>query len=186
LPPQLIGYMQPHVTQHELFIRAAMEGRRDHIYQAAMFDPLTAATMPTDKIVEMCDELIEGHRDFLPPLDAKKTLIPTSGKSFSPPTPQELRASWDAAQEKAVEDMIDSWASHRAVPQRAGRGSSGAGHEIVAEDLAAKGLGQRAGRSRCEYSERQHERPLRATARRQWRIEQRAGRQHLAVVHDAG
>ena len=32
LPPQLIGYMQPHVTQHELFIRAATEGRRDHLY----------------------------------------------------------------------------------------------------------------------------------------------------------
>jgi alpha-galactosidase len=140
LPPQLIGYMQPHVTQHELFIRAAMEGRRDHIYQAAMFDPLTAATMPTDKIVEMCDELIEGHRDFLPPLDSKKTLIPTSGKSFSPPTPQELRASWDAAQEKAVEDMIDSWqviGPFHSAPVAVG---AGGGHEIVAEDLAAKGL----------------------------------------------
>src|SRR5439155_385323 len=39
LPPQIIGYVQPHVTQHELFIRAATEGRRDHVYQAAMFDP---------------------------------------------------------------------------------------------------------------------------------------------------
>jgi alpha-galactosidase len=29
LPPQLIGYMYPHVTQHELFILAAQEGRRD-------------------------------------------------------------------------------------------------------------------------------------------------------------
>ncbi len=26
LPPQLVAYMNPHVTQHELFIRAAMEG----------------------------------------------------------------------------------------------------------------------------------------------------------------
>ncbi|HEX8235001.1 MAG TPA: alpha-glucosidase/alpha-galactosidase [Abditibacteriaceae bacterium] len=138
LPPQLIGYMQPHVTQHELFIRAAMEGRRDHIYQAAMFDPLTAATMPTDKIVEMCDELIEGHRDFLPPLDAKKTLVPTSGKSFSPPTPQELRASWDAAQEQAVEDMVQSW--EVIGPFRNAPVPVGAGAEIVAEDLASKGL----------------------------------------------
>ena len=53
--------MQPHVTQHELFIRAAMEGRRDHVYQAAMFDPLTAATLTLDQIVEMCDELIAAH-----------------------------------------------------------------------------------------------------------------------------
>ena len=116
LPPQLIGYMQPHVTQHELFIRAAMEGRRDHVYQAAMFDPLTAATMPLDKIVEMCDELIAGHGfigkgGFLPNLDAKKTLVPSSGLTFNPPTPQELRASWDAAHNAAGDsaDAIEHW-----------------------------------------------------------------------------
>ncbi len=109
LPPQLVGYMNPHITQHELFIRAAMEGRRDHIYQACMFDPLTAATLTLDQIVEMCDELIVGHADYLPPLDAKKTLVPTSGKTFAPPTPQELRASWDAAQKAGHEDDILDW-----------------------------------------------------------------------------
>jgi len=109
LPPQLIGYMQPHVTQHELFIRAAMEGRRDHVYQACLFDPLTAATIPTDKIVEMCDELIEAHGDVLPDLDRKKTLVAGSGKRFTPPTPQELRASWDAAQAKITEEPVTSW-----------------------------------------------------------------------------
>ncbi|HEX8552186.1 MAG TPA: alpha-galactosidase [Abditibacteriaceae bacterium] len=108
LDPQLVGYMYPHITQQELFIRAATEGRRDHVYQACMNDPLTAATMPLDKIVEMCDELIEGHGDFLPKLD-KKTLVPTSGKQFSPPTPQELRASWDAAQAEKVEDFISDF-----------------------------------------------------------------------------
>ena len=45
LPPQVIAYMQPHVSQHELFIRAALEGRRDHVYQACMFDPLTSAAL---------------------------------------------------------------------------------------------------------------------------------------------
>lgn len=109
LPPQLIGYMQPHVTQHELFIRAAMEGRRDHVYQACMFDPLTAAQLTLDQIVEMCDELIEGHAEFLPNLDAKKTLVPTSGKTFAPPTPQELRDSWDAAQKEKVADLLLDW-----------------------------------------------------------------------------
>ena len=109
LPPQLIGYIQPHVTQHELFIRAAMEGRRDHIYQACMFDPLTAATMPADKIVEMCDELIAGHREHLPDLDAKKSLVPTSGKRYRPPTAKQLRASWDATRETAGDDYIKDW-----------------------------------------------------------------------------
>jgi alpha-galactosidase len=102
LPPQLIGYMYPHVTQHELFIRAALEGRRDHVYQAAMFDPLTAATLPLDRIVELCDEMIAAHGDLLPPLDAKRTLVPTSGKSFPAVDPKVLRKSWDDAHARAV------------------------------------------------------------------------------------
>jgi len=96
LPPQLVGYMQPHVTQHELFIRAALECRRDHVYQAAMFDPLTAATLSLDQIVELCDELIAAHGDLLPALPTK-TLVPASGKSFSAVNPKELHASWDRA-----------------------------------------------------------------------------------------
>jgi alpha-galactosidase len=108
LPPQLIGYMQPHVIQHELFIRAAAEGRRDHVYQAAMLDPLTAATLPLDRIVEMCDELIAAHGDLLPPLDAP-TLVPTSGKRFGAVDPKDLRASWDAAQKEAARDHILEW-----------------------------------------------------------------------------
>ncbi len=97
LPPQLIGYMQPHITQHELFIRAALEGRRDHIYQACLFDPLTSATLDPDQIVEMCDELIAAHGDLLPPLSGKKTLVSGSGKRFPAVDPRSLRASWEAA-----------------------------------------------------------------------------------------
>ena len=109
LPPQLVGYVQPHITQHELFIRAALEGRRDHVYQACLFDPLTAATARPDKIVEMCDEMIQAYGDLLPDLDAKKTLVPTSGKSFESPTREQLRASWDAAQKKATADLLLDW-----------------------------------------------------------------------------
>ena len=114
LPPQLVGYMQPHVTQQELFIRAATEGRRDHVYQAAMFDPLTAATLTPDKIVEMCDELIAAHgfvKDggCLPDLDAKRTLVPSSGMAFGRVDARELRKSWDAAQAKAGEDYLREW-----------------------------------------------------------------------------
>jgi alpha-galactosidase len=109
LPPQLIGYMQPHVTQHELFIRAAMEGRRDHAYHAAMFDPLTAATLSMDEIVEMCDELIAAHGDLLPPLDAKKTLVPMSGKPFGVVDPKVLRKSWDDARGKEAADFVRQW-----------------------------------------------------------------------------
>jgi alpha-galactosidase len=118
LPPQLVAYMNPHITQHELFIRAALEGRRDHVYQAALFDPLTAATMSMDQVVEMCDELIAAHGfeksgGYLPDLDAKKTLVATyggSGKTYHPPTAKELRKSWDDAQKKAGDDFIQEWA----------------------------------------------------------------------------
>jgi alpha-galactosidase len=116
LPPQLIGYMQNHITQHELFIRAAMEGRRDHVYQACMFDPLTAASMSPDAIVEMCDELIAAHGSLLPNLDAKISLVPTSGKTFKAVDPKSLRKSWDdahaaAKQERAalVKHYIADW-----------------------------------------------------------------------------
>jgi alpha-galactosidase len=102
LPPQLVGYMQPHVTQHELFIRAAMEGRRDHIYQAAMFDPLTAATLSLDQIVQLCDELIAAHGHLLPDVDAKKTLVCGCGKRFESVDPRQLRKSWESARVKSA------------------------------------------------------------------------------------
>jgi hypothetical protein len=62
-----------------------------------MFDPLTAATLPLDRIVELCDEMIAAHGDLLPRLDAKRTLVPTSGKTFPRVDPKTLRKSWDDA-----------------------------------------------------------------------------------------
>jgi alpha-galactosidase len=114
LPPQCVAYMNPHVAQHELFIRAAMESRRDHVYQACMFDPLTAATMSPDRIVEMCDELIAAHglaKDggVLPDLDAKRSLIPTSGKRFERVDPKALRASWCEQQKRCEGDFLTDW-----------------------------------------------------------------------------
>jgi alpha-galactosidase len=103
IPPGLVAHMMPHVLQQELFIRAAMEGRRDYVYQAAMFDPLTAATMTLDKIKEMCDELIAAHGlekegGYLPDLDAGRSLVPVSGKRFERVDAKALHASWDAVQ----------------------------------------------------------------------------------------
>jgi len=61
---------------------------------------LPAATLTLDQIVEMCDELIAAHGPLLPKLDAKKTLVPTSGREFSAVDPKDLRRSWDAAHAK--------------------------------------------------------------------------------------
>ena len=71
-----------------------------------MFDPLTAATLPPDRIVEMCDELIAAHGlvdqgGVLPNLDAKRTLLPTSGRSFDRVDPQRLRANRSTARRKS-------------------------------------------------------------------------------------
>jgi hypothetical protein len=109
LPPQLVAYVQPHVAQHELFIRAATEGRRDHVYQAAMFDPLTAATLTLDQIVEMCDELIAAHGELLPKLDVKKTLVSGCGKMYAKVEARTLRESWRAAQAEAAKDFLLEW-----------------------------------------------------------------------------
>lgn len=114
LPPQLVGYMQPHITQHELFIRAATEGRRDHVYQAAMFDPLTAAVLTLDRIVELCDELIAAHGfasegGSLPALDARKSLVPGSGKHFEQADLPSLRSQRDQAVQNSLRDYIREW-----------------------------------------------------------------------------
>jgi hypothetical protein len=101
--------MQPHVIQHELFIRAATEGRRDHVYQAAMFDPLTSATLSLDRIVELCDELIATHGDLLPCFEGKRTLVPGSGKQFGPADPKALRSGWRQRRAECEMDFISEW-----------------------------------------------------------------------------
>ena len=47
-------------------MRAALEGRRDHVYHAAMLDPSAAASLDLDTIQTVCDELIAAHGDALP------------------------------------------------------------------------------------------------------------------------
>jgi alpha-galactosidase len=108
LPAQLVAYMQPHISQHELFIQAALERRRERIYQAAMFDPLTAAVLSTDKIVEMCDEMIAGHGKLLPKMD-KPVLVPTSGKTFKAANIKALHAAWDERKKQDLADYILEW-----------------------------------------------------------------------------
>jgi alpha-galactosidase len=67
LPPQLTALNRTFLNVVELTVRAALDGSRDHVYQAALLDPNTAATLTTTQIVAMCDELLEAHRDLLPP-----------------------------------------------------------------------------------------------------------------------
>jgi alpha-galactosidase len=67
LPPQLAALNRTFLNVVELTVRAALDGRREHVYQAALLDPNTAATLTTAQTVAMCDELLAAHRDLLPP-----------------------------------------------------------------------------------------------------------------------
>lgn len=66
LPPQLAALMQTNINVQALTVEASLTGNREHIYHAAMFDPLTAAVLSLDEIHAMVDELIEAHGDYLP------------------------------------------------------------------------------------------------------------------------
>lgn len=66
LPPQCAAYVRTNVNVHELTIEAALQGKREHIYHAAMLDPHTSAELTIDEIYSMVDELINAHGDYLP------------------------------------------------------------------------------------------------------------------------
>ena len=66
LPPQCAALNRTNINTQLLTIEAAMTGKKEHIYHAAMLDPHTAAELSMDDIIHMCDELIEAHRDWLP------------------------------------------------------------------------------------------------------------------------
>jgi alpha-galactosidase len=66
LPPQCAALNMTSVNVQLLAVEAALSGRRDHIYHAALLDPHTAAELPVDRIVALCDELIERHGRWLP------------------------------------------------------------------------------------------------------------------------
>ena len=67
LPVQLTALNRTFLNVVELTVRAALEGSRDHVYQAALMDPNTAATLTTRQAVAMCDELFDAHAALLPP-----------------------------------------------------------------------------------------------------------------------
>ncbi len=67
LPPGPAALNRLYVNACELTVRAALEGSRSLVYQAALLDPATAAALTTDEIVALCDDLIEAHAEHLPP-----------------------------------------------------------------------------------------------------------------------
>jgi alpha-galactosidase len=66
LPPQLAALNRTFLNVVELTVKAVLDGDRDHVYQAALLDPNTAATLGVDEIRLMCDELLVAHGDRIP------------------------------------------------------------------------------------------------------------------------
>ena len=61
LPVQCAAMNMTNINCQLLTIEAAAKRKKEHIYQAAMLDPHTAAELSIDDIVSMCDDLIEAH-----------------------------------------------------------------------------------------------------------------------------
>ncbi|MCL1883362.1 MAG: alpha-glucosidase/alpha-galactosidase [Defluviitaleaceae bacterium] len=66
LPVQLAAMNMTHVNVHLVAIEAAVTLKKEHVYHAAMLDPLTAAELSLDDICKLVDDLIEAHGDWLP------------------------------------------------------------------------------------------------------------------------
>ena len=66
LPPQLAALMQTNVNVQALTVEAALTGKREHVYHAAMLDPHTAAELDLEQICALVDDLIEAHGSMIP------------------------------------------------------------------------------------------------------------------------
>jgi alpha-galactosidase len=75
LPRQLAALMQTNVNVQGLTVEAALTGRRDAVYQAAMLDPHTAAELSLDEIAALVDDLLREHGDWIPAFDGVGTTV---------------------------------------------------------------------------------------------------------------
>ncbi len=66
LPVQLAALISSNVAVQSLVVEAALTGKKDYIYQAAMMDPHTASELSLDEITALVDDLIREHGDYLP------------------------------------------------------------------------------------------------------------------------
>ena len=65
LPPHLAALIQTNINVQSLTVEAALSGKREHIYHAAMLDPHTAAELDLEQIWSLVDDLIEMHGEWL-------------------------------------------------------------------------------------------------------------------------
>jgi alpha-galactosidase len=68
LPVHLAALMRTNINVQEVTIAAALEGKREHVYHAAMLDPHLAAELTLDAIWSLVDDLFAAHGDMIPPM----------------------------------------------------------------------------------------------------------------------
>ena len=66
IPVQCAALNQTNINVHLTTIEAALTRKKEHVYQAALLDPHTSAQLPAEKIISLCDELFEAHKQWLP------------------------------------------------------------------------------------------------------------------------
>jgi alpha-galactosidase len=66
LPVHLAALMRTNINVQDVTIAAALEGKRAHVYHAAMLDPHLAAELTLDEIWTLVDDLFAAHGDMIP------------------------------------------------------------------------------------------------------------------------
>jgi len=66
LPVQCAALNMTNINVHLTTIEAALTQKKEYVYQAALLDPHTSAELAPQKIIALCDELLDAHRDWLP------------------------------------------------------------------------------------------------------------------------
>ena len=72
LPPQCAAACQTNVNVQTLGAIAGIEGDTEHMVHAVAMDPLTSAVCTLKEIREMCSEMLEAQRQWLPQFAGKK------------------------------------------------------------------------------------------------------------------
>lgn len=66
LPHQLAALNLRQISVHQLVVDAALSGKKDYIYQAALLDPRCSSELTIDETRNLVDDMIAAHGDWLP------------------------------------------------------------------------------------------------------------------------
>ncbi|HSB17900.1 MAG TPA: alpha-galactosidase [Bryobacteraceae bacterium] len=72
LPPQCAGLCMTNINSQILAAEAAIDSDPERLMQAVAMDPLTAAVCTLGEVREMCTEMLEAQRPWLPGFDGKR------------------------------------------------------------------------------------------------------------------